>query len=55
MTGGTATVTIAYDHADRRTSHTLPNGIVVEYAYDDDSRLTGLTHKQPVEPTTTGR
>ena len=24
---------------------TLPNGIVVEYSYDDDSRLTGLTYK----------
>ena len=31
---------------DRRTSLTLPNGIVVEYACDDDSRLTGLTYKQ---------
>ncbi len=39
-------MTIAYDNADRRTSLTLPNGIVVEYAYDDDSRLTGLTYKQ---------
>jgi RHS repeat-associated protein len=25
---------------------TLPNGIVVEYGYDDDSRLTGLTYTQ---------
>ena len=39
-------VSIAYDHADRRTSLTLPNGIVVEYGYDDSSRLTGLTYKQ---------
>jgi YD repeat-containing protein len=37
------------DQADRRdeparvTSLTLPNGNVVEYAYDDDSRLTELT------------
>jgi RHS repeat-associated protein len=43
---GTASVTLAYDNADRRTSLTLPNGIVVEYAYDDDSRLTGLTYTQ---------
>ncbi len=34
------------DNADRRTSLTLPNGIVLEYGYDDDSRLTGLTYRQ---------
>ena len=36
---------MAYDNADKRTSLTLPNGIVVKYGYDDDSRLTGLTYK----------
>jgi YD repeat-containing protein len=41
-----ATVTLAYDNASRRTSLTLPNGIVVEYGYDDDSRLTSVTYKQ---------
>jgi YD repeat-containing protein len=51
-----------YDDADRRTSLTLPNGIVVEYGYDDDSRLTAiiykdegtpigdLTHRSPIRP-----
>lgn len=38
-------MTIAYDNANRRTSLTLPNGIVTEYAYDAASRLTGLTYK----------
>jgi YD repeat-containing protein len=41
----TAAVSITYDCADRRTSLTLPNGIVVEYGYDDDLRLTSLTYK----------
>jgi RHS repeat-associated protein len=36
---------VGYDTANRRTSLTLPNGIVVESAYDDDSQLTGLTYK----------
>jgi RHS repeat-associated protein len=45
VTRGTPTVTVAYDNADKRSSLTLPNGIVVEYDYDDDSRLTGLTYK----------
>lgn len=49
-TRGTASVSLAYDNADRRTSLTLPNGIVVEYGYDDDSRLTGLTYKQGGSP-----
>ena len=42
---GGATVTLAYDNANRRTSLTLPNGVVTEYAYDAASRLTGLTYK----------
>jgi YD repeat-containing protein len=43
---GTATVSMTYDNASRRASLTLPNGIVVEYGYDDNSRLTSLTYKQ---------
>ena len=31
VTRGGASVTIAYDDADKRTSLTLPNGIVVKY------------------------
>jgi YD repeat-containing protein len=38
-------VTIAYDSANRRTSLTLPNGVVTEYAYDAACRLTGLAYK----------
>jgi YD repeat-containing protein len=33
------------DDANRRTSLTLPNGLVTEYSYDAASRLTGLTYK----------
>jgi RHS repeat-associated protein len=40
VTRGTAAVTIAYDNADRRTSLTLPNGIVVEYALSIDEYFT---------------
>jgi RHS repeat-associated protein len=39
-------VTYTYDAAGRRTSLTLPNGILVEYAYDGASRVTGITYKQ---------
>src|SRR5690606_7885635 len=45
VTQGTTTVTAAYDTASRRTSLTLPNGIVVESGYDLDSQLTALTYK----------
>jgi RHS repeat-associated protein len=44
VTQGSASVTLAYDAADRRTSLTLPNGIVVSYGYDAASQLTGLTY-----------
>ncbi len=36
---------LGYDAAGRRTSLTLPNGIVTEYAYDAASELTGLTYR----------
>jgi RHS repeat-associated protein len=42
ITQGSATTTLAYDTV---SSLTLPNGIVVESAYDTASRLTGLTYK----------
>ena len=45
ITQGTSVVSFAYDDAGRRTSHTLPNGIVTEYTYDPASRLTALTYK----------
>jgi RHS repeat-associated protein len=45
ITQGTSTVSFAYDLAGRRTSLTLPNGVLVEYAYDPASRLTGITYK----------
>jgi len=45
VTRGTASTSLAYDHAHRRTSLTLPNGIV-EYGRDDDCRLTSLPYKQ---------
>jgi RHS repeat-associated protein len=45
LTKSTASVTMAYDAADQRTSLTLPNGIVVESSYDAASHLTGLAYK----------
>ncbi|HMG74448.1 MAG TPA: RHS repeat-associated core domain-containing protein [Pyrinomonadaceae bacterium] len=46
ITQGGSTVTIAYDAIGRRTSLTLPNGVVTEYGYDNASQLTSLTYKQ---------
>jgi YD repeat-containing protein len=37
---------LAYDNANRRTSVTLPNGVVVAYTYDAASRVTGITYTQ---------
>ena len=42
---GATTVGFGYDNANRRTTLTLPNGIVVEYGYDNANQLTGLTYK----------
>jgi YD repeat-containing protein len=39
-------VSFAYDNANRRTSLTLPNGIVVRYSYYVDSHLKDLTWTQ---------
>ena len=41
-------MSFAYDIAGRRTSLTLPNGIVVEYVYDNASRVTEIRYKQGV-------
>jgi RHS repeat-associated protein len=37
-------VSYTYDVADRRTSLTLPNGVVTAYSYDAASRLVGLSY-----------
>jgi RHS repeat-associated protein len=37
---------IGYDNANRRTSLTLPNGVVVAYGYDAASRVTSITYTQ---------
>jgi len=37
---GSSAVGINYDHANRRTSLTLPNGVTVGYSVDNDSRIT---------------
>src|SRR5260370_1157705 len=42
---GTSSVSFGYDNDNRRTSMTLPNGIVVSYVYDAGSRLNGLTYQ----------
>jgi YD repeat-containing protein len=34
------------DAAGRRTSVTLPNGVVIEYTYDAASRVTGLAYRK---------
>ena len=46
ITQGSSVVTFGYDAAGRRTSLTLPNGILVEYTYDAASRVTGINYKQ---------
>src|SRR5207249_9522010 len=46
ITQGSSTVNYTYDNAGRRTSLTLPNGVLVQYAYDAASRLTEITFKQ---------
>jgi YD repeat-containing protein len=42
---GGAAVAIAYDSANRRTSVTLPNGVRMEYSYDNGSDLTGIAYQ----------
>jgi YD repeat-containing protein len=35
---------LAYDDANRRTSVTLPNGVVMSYSYDNASELSAITY-----------
>jgi RHS repeat-associated protein len=42
---GTTTLGFGYDTASRRTSVTLPNGIVGTFAFDNANELTGITYK----------
>ena len=44
VTQGTATVTLAHDDADRRTTLTFPNGILATYGYNNANRVTSLTY-----------
>jgi RHS repeat-associated protein len=46
ITQGTASVVLGYDAANRRTSLTLPDGIVVSYGYDSASRLTSIVYQK---------
>ncbi len=46
ITQGTSIVQFGYDTSNRRTSLTLPNNVLVEYAYDVASRVTGIMYKQ---------
>jgi RHS repeat-associated protein len=43
ITQGSASIPIGNDNARRRSTLTLPNGIVLAYAYDNDSRVTAMT------------
>jgi RHS repeat-associated protein len=45
ITQGLANVGFTYDDANRRSTLTLPNGIVVDSTFDDASQLTGLTYR----------
>jgi RHS repeat-associated protein len=42
---GSTGIALGYDADSRRTSLTLPNGIVVNYNYDKASRLTGIVYQ----------
>jgi RHS repeat-associated protein len=43
ITQGSAAIPFNYDNANRRINLTLPNGILLTYGYDNDSRVTGMT------------
>jgi RHS repeat-associated protein len=45
ITQGAQAAALAYDPASRRTSLTLPNGITIEYQYDDASRLVNQVYR----------
>jgi len=44
---GALTVGLGYDHANRRTSLSYPNGTNTSYTYDVASRLTNINHLGP--------
>ena len=46
ITQGSSIVQFGYDTSNRRTSLTLPNGILVEYGYDAASRVTSISYQQ---------
>lgn len=50
ITQGASVVQIGYDADSRRTSLTLPNGIVANYTYDAASELTGIAYTQSGSP-----
>jgi RHS repeat-associated protein len=45
ITQGTATTTLVYDNANRRSTLTLPNGLLLKYGYDNDSRVTSMSYQ----------
>ena len=45
ITTDTGSYTFSYDSLNRRIKRTLPNNSYTTYAYDQLSRLTGITHK----------
>jgi YD repeat-containing protein len=45
ITQGSSNTGFSYGNANRRTSVTLPNGVSVAYAYDNNSRITGITYQ----------
>jgi RHS repeat-associated protein len=44
VTQGSTNTLIGYDNANRRNSLTLPNGIVLTYGYDTDSRINSMSY-----------
>ena len=43
ITQGSTSIPFQYDNANRRYTLTLPNGILLTYGYDNDSRITAMT------------
>jgi RHS repeat-associated protein len=44
ITQGTSVVSLTYDDANRRSTLTLPNGILATYGYDNANQLTSLAY-----------
>jgi RHS repeat-associated protein len=45
VTRDTMSVGMSYDDANRRSTLTMPNGIVTEYGYDDGNQVTSITYR----------